>query len=154
MEQTYDARIVLNFDYLVKNITVNEKLLRMLLLHHLITEEFFYKLVTAYELLTIKAWNCQFLTQIYIIPACVLQTRIPSTFNERRAEIAVGYVAKQSEEVVTDFITVLDQTDNHKAVVAIWSIAKDERQSPATTKETSSSSTTLPNESQTKTSSR
>jgi hypothetical protein len=62
-----------------------------------------------------------------------------------------GCFAKQPEEVVTNFITVLDQTDNHKAVVAIWSIAKDERQPPATTMETSSSSTTLPNESQTKT---
>jgi hypothetical protein len=62
-----------------------------------------------------------------------------------------GYFAKQSEEVVTHFITVLDQTDNHKAVVAIWSIAKDERQPPVTTMEPSSSLTTLPNESQTKT---
>jgi hypothetical protein len=62
-----------------------------------------------------------------------------------------GYFAKQSEEVVTNFITVLDQTDNHKAVVAIWSIAKEERLPQATTTEPSSSSRTLPNESQTKT---
>jgi hypothetical protein len=151
MAQTFDDRIVSNFDYLVRNITVNEKLLRMLLLHHLITEELFYKLVTAYELLTIQAWNCQFLAPIYTIPACVLQTNIPSAFNERRAEILFGYFAKQSKEVVTHFITVLDQTDNHKAVVAMCPIGRDEHPSIATTMEPSSSSTALPNASQRKT---
>jgi hypothetical protein len=57
-----------------------------------------------------------------------------------------GYFSKQSEKVVTHFITILDLTSNHKAVLAMRPSGKDERPSITTTMEPSSSSTLLENE--------
>jgi hypothetical protein len=60
----------------------------------------------------------------------------------------LGYFAKQSEGVVTDFITILDQTSNHKAVLNLCP-SRQERPSIATTMEPSPS-TLVQNESETK----
>jgi hypothetical protein len=52
-----------------------------------------------------------------------------------------GHFTKQSDEVIARFITVLEETNNHRAVLALRPMANDDRTPQASTMEPSSSAT-------------
>jgi hypothetical protein len=50
--------------------------------------------------------------------------------NEERGKILYEHFAKQSDEVITQFIRVLQQTNNYRAVLVILPLAKDSSHPP------------------------